>query len=943
VIDLYEARAAEESRPRRKKILKGKRALEFFARKVAAALRKRPGTASTSAAPGDESSLHGVLPLTYVAREQSDVLGSLAKHSAIEKAIDVAHVETMPRRLMQGKPFRENRKLHYRRSFQDLPISVENRPGSIRRGFDKDGSPWETKMRFPYGYIPGTEGTDGDALDVFVGPNENAAYAYVVHCMKPETGDFDEDKVMLGFNSSERAEEVFRQHYDDPKFFGGIVRIPMWRFHKIAFVKKHTTEKLVAAVRLDLGTGGRLREHGLVYDPADTGIRMMRKSILGHHRAEQTDPHRRESRESGEEKKTACYDFDGVVAHTLDEDGYENEEIGEPLKAGIEAIKKDHENGDRIVILTARGPEVHRKIEKWLEAHDVPFDEVTNVKPPAYKYVDDRAEEWPSNKGARESAYREHGVKGMRWGQRRQRDQVRTRSRSRRPGRIEDRRTEPTSRARAELGMKTASHEQMAQALRTENLHIQARLRLGQGSSSERQAAEDRIEENRGLIADLDKLIAENPTRESGFREYGIKGMKWGQRREQSPKVPENGSGLKVHATLDNIEKKSNWGEVYYQWKDVPGLTGSVVKGTPMSKSELQEKFSTLYHVTTNLPAVEESGYLRAGSTDTQGGLGSSGQASAVSFTSDKKDADDIKSDLLHAGNLIRGGSIEYIKDWAKDDEKRAGLKEGTLDKAVAGAVNWYNMQKGGKGQSLNDLKDAMNQYLWSRETSGGPQNTVLVGPPESFAKIKPEHIGILEVPTDNIPEKALIRNRVSDDFLHEVQVDADVPIKAHKVLESLRLAARIQRFREAVRGKYKRKPIVYYARPLQMYGTALEAGDIEQLRQAYPGHRIRVLRTCEKKRRGMGYYHQKVEESDIVAVRPMRKNRLSAGVWSEARHALKKGIRVVAFKRGQIRTIHEARLHRLKAGKRRNPAGHFGFVKSKPVTQAELRKLRKK
>src|SRR5882672_217189 len=91
----------------------------------------------------------------------------------------------------------ENRKLHYKTTFQDIPISVENRKGSIRRGVDPDGDDWETKMRLPYGYIPGTKGADGDAVDCFVGPSEHAAYAYVVHSNNIETGEFDEDKVML--------------------------------------------------------------------------------------------------------------------------------------------------------------------------------------------------------------------------------------------------------------------------------------------------------------------------------------------------------------------------------------------------------------------------------------------------------------------------------------------------------------------------------------------------------------------------------------------------------------------------------------------------------------------------------------------------------------------------------------------------------------------------
>lgn len=144
---------------------------------------------------------------------------------------------------------RENRKLHGRTTFQSLPISIENRKGSVRKGTDDDGEEWRTKMKVPYGYIPGTEGVDGDALDVFVGPDEDAAFAYIVHCNTPDGTKFDEDKVMLGFSSSKSAKQCFLQHYDDNKFFGGIDSIPMWKFRERAFVKKHTTKKLVASMR----------------------------------------------------------------------------------------------------------------------------------------------------------------------------------------------------------------------------------------------------------------------------------------------------------------------------------------------------------------------------------------------------------------------------------------------------------------------------------------------------------------------------------------------------------------------------------------------------------------------------------------------------------------------------------------------------------------------
>ena len=61
--------------------------------------------------------------------------------------------------------------LQGRREWHGQDISVENRKGSYR--VDKHHNPpeWKTKMHCDYGYIKKTEGTDGDHLDVFVGPD----------------------------------------------------------------------------------------------------------------------------------------------------------------------------------------------------------------------------------------------------------------------------------------------------------------------------------------------------------------------------------------------------------------------------------------------------------------------------------------------------------------------------------------------------------------------------------------------------------------------------------------------------------------------------------------------------------------------------------------------------------------------------------------------------
>jgi hypothetical protein len=167
---------------------------------------------------------------------------------------------------------RESRKLHYKTTFQNLPISIENRKGSIRRGTDPDGNEWATKHKVPYGYIRGTHGTDGDHVDVFLGGNEDAAHAFVIHINNPETGEYDEDKVFLGFDDERAALNCFRQHYDEPnKFYSGVDVIPMWKLKDKIFVKKHTSKKLVASRNAFVGGAGNKGDFGTSDKGRDRG------------------------------------------------------------------------------------------------------------------------------------------------------------------------------------------------------------------------------------------------------------------------------------------------------------------------------------------------------------------------------------------------------------------------------------------------------------------------------------------------------------------------------------------------------------------------------------------------------------------------------------------------------------------------------------------------
>lgn len=142
-----------------------------------------------------------------------------------------------------------NRKLHKRLKFRGLDISIENRKGSIRQGVGTDGKPWKTKLTYDYGYARMTEGVDGDHVDVFIGPNENADNVYVIHTKDIKTGDFDEDKCMLGFNSASEAKKAFLENYDNPDFFLGMDTMSFDKFKKKVLATKDNPQKLVAGWR----------------------------------------------------------------------------------------------------------------------------------------------------------------------------------------------------------------------------------------------------------------------------------------------------------------------------------------------------------------------------------------------------------------------------------------------------------------------------------------------------------------------------------------------------------------------------------------------------------------------------------------------------------------------------------------------------------------------
>jgi hypothetical protein len=137
-----------------------------------------------------------------------------------------------------GYPLQGRMKVH------GMDISIENKKGSTRSGTDKDGHEWSVLMKFSYGYIRGTIGCDGEQLDCYLGPNLESDKVFIVNQNDPVTGKFDEQKVMLGFNTGIDAKDAYLGQYDRPGFFGSMDEMSIEEFKEKAFSEKNKWGKV---------------------------------------------------------------------------------------------------------------------------------------------------------------------------------------------------------------------------------------------------------------------------------------------------------------------------------------------------------------------------------------------------------------------------------------------------------------------------------------------------------------------------------------------------------------------------------------------------------------------------------------------------------------------------------------------------------------------------
>lgn len=111
-------------------------------------------------------------------------------------------------------------------------ITIENPKGSVRSGKDADGKEWSVTMNNDYGYIRGTEGVDGDHIDVFLSDNPEQGNVYVIDQVNQKTGEYDESKVMYGFNSLEEAKDAYLANFEEGWKAGVVSGVSKEEFRK---------------------------------------------------------------------------------------------------------------------------------------------------------------------------------------------------------------------------------------------------------------------------------------------------------------------------------------------------------------------------------------------------------------------------------------------------------------------------------------------------------------------------------------------------------------------------------------------------------------------------------------------------------------------------------------------------------------------------------------
>jgi hypothetical protein len=720
--------------------------------------------------------------------------------------------------------------LHYKTSVQDIPVSVENRVGSIRRGgHGRDA--WETKMRNAYGRIPRTKGADGDALDVYLGPNEDAAYAYVVHQLCPETGEFDEDKIMLGFDSKEDAKKAFFKHYDEPeKYFGGIDQVSMW-----ALKKKIESGRGLKKIT-ESSFGSRLKAF-------EAGVKGMKWGIVKHSAISGRTVHAKDLTKEEAQARIA----DLRSGHQRSQ-AYLDQSEKWRSKGQYELIPHDDgESNQNIVARATKQAEDKRQacIQKGL----------------------DKIMSKPMPSGIKTE---EHGIKGQKWGIR------------------HDRRD--TGHPRRKTNVFHLPHKKKLkllgkpkQKIRPKSLAHKSKKSVGYHIPSHEQF----LKNYQNFMDTHKDFLDKHPELARIARQQVVDPM-----QDYSENAPKNLQTL-LNKTASKQDQTAH---------TTAGLHKEAFKALADKGWQVSDKGSEEIHV-----------------------KGGAGFATKVISP----------NGVEHTFVTVRGpmGFAHYVGKDAMSPLAHPSLVA-IKKKAPTGTSSIGTLP--GEEQPEAPAVSAPEAPPQTAAPEAPPAEAPPpVAAPEPASKPRMSTRYSKSVPVYGKPGQAVppptgaVPGPASPFVGRHKRMPHFAKAKPQHAKRRIRRSDRESQMFESRVGSFlreARKSTLYYARPMDMYGTDEEAEDIETILSQFPGHRIKasgpkslrthgvskIIKSCRGRDKDMTYFHKHVDKSDGVVVRPVKGKRyLSAGTWSEARHALKKKIPVYLVHEGKIHKVRAVRLER--------------------------------
>lgn len=172
----------------------------------------------------------------HATQQTAQPIGSTSSQEHVESEREAVNTEPTEKQKEAGNYKKGHIKV------DGFDITIENPKGSTRSGTDASGKAWSVPMKFDYGYIKGTEGVDGDHIDVYLSDDPTKGNVYVVDQVNQEDGTFDEHKVMYGFPSMEAAIAAYKGQYEDGWKVGTFTEVSREDFKKWVESSKRKTK-----------------------------------------------------------------------------------------------------------------------------------------------------------------------------------------------------------------------------------------------------------------------------------------------------------------------------------------------------------------------------------------------------------------------------------------------------------------------------------------------------------------------------------------------------------------------------------------------------------------------------------------------------------------------------------------------------------------------------